>query len=1057
MCPPRIVTAGVITLAALLAAGSLRAEDPSLQIQRGQIPGIVELMGSGSVTGSHRVEFSDGLEDWWPVHAVRDAAQWAWDWDDVVARRAGFFRLHDVVPPVIAVHGSWKNEVILPGDDFLSAPLAGTGVFAENVEVRWVKFAMIIDGLPRVYFQKSADYTFHFNFATERLSPFLGMSLEDFNGVSLTHTGQEVVLGAVLWAPERNEFGIQFVGQDEYPREMLRFLFETVEGQIDHPKDAAGFYMPTYEQSDAAERDRVYLVGHGIEVSSPERWIGGTVCYSSGWALGRLVFVEASEIDEAYASGALLPTDILLTDGVPAEVPFVAGIVTLAPTTPNSHVAILAQSYGIPFVYLREPSEQQRVMALNGREVVLRTRGYSCEQIAIFDVDGIDPVYRSEILALKEPLPLAITPMASFGGLSMQDLAPALPADIQYVGGKAANFGFLRRVIPKNSPEARAFTFDLWNAYLDQVVGGGNTLRAEIAGRLAGLTWPTNIAALDATLKGIRDLIKDEADFSPAQQGDILAALSGLDPNRKIRFRSSTNVEDSGVFVGAGLYDSFSGCLADDTDGDEVGPSHCDADQPNERGVFRALRKVYASFYNLNAFIERLRHGIDESEVGMAILVHYSFPDEIEAANGVATSRFPGGNFLYSTLVSQVGAESVTNPNGGSIPEIVELVGYRPSRNNGDIYHHQRSNRLLLGDDTVMQWQNDYQGLGDMFFDLADAYLAQFPGIGEFTLEFEYKKITDGSLVIKQVRRVPEAEGRLAPAIALVNSPTKLKVFQGEAGTLFGNHRLKSLWQMESAERWLDPVNPIGSPLAETTIQHAPDGTILTRNGIPSTWPGAINDVVVEPWGTYGRDRWNWPSEGGETTYQFQLKMPYGQGYQSDPLYALGDFDVWFLADYENPLPDLDWRGELAPTTVDVVRLIKGSPEDELPTGSILVERPFTNARRVRIKTSFYWPPHPTGPIAGYTAPLEKWVGTTITGLTTQTITLTGYFSQTYRPGHHNFTEEFLFEPGLEPGIPQSILDELQAQNIRMIYFYAGGGPSNVLRAVGFDGSIRDL
>ncbi|NIP95546.1 MAG: hypothetical protein GWO24_19720, partial [Akkermansiaceae bacterium] len=67
---------------------------------------------------------------------------------------------------------------------------------------------------------------------------------------------------------------------------------------------------------------------------------------------------------------------------------------------------------------------------------------------------------------------------------------------------------------------------------------------------------------------------------------------------------------------------------ADDTDGDEIGPSHCDPSKDNERGVFRAMRKVYASFYNLNAFIERLRHGVDESQVGMAILVHYSFPDE---------------------------------------------------------------------------------------------------------------------------------------------------------------------------------------------------------------------------------------------------------------------------------------------------------------------------------------------------------------------------------------------------------------------------------------------
>ena len=44
-------------------------------------------------------------------------------------------------------------------------------------------------------------------------------------------------------------------------------------------------------------------------------------------------------------------------------------------------------------------------------------------------------------------------------------------------------------------------------------------------------------------------------------------------------------------FSGAGLYDSFSGCLADDLDDDTFGPSHCDETKAGERGAMRALRK----------------------------------------------------------------------------------------------------------------------------------------------------------------------------------------------------------------------------------------------------------------------------------------------------------------------------------------------------------------------------------------------------------------------------------------------------------------------------------
>ena len=1042
-----------ILLALLISITALKADLPSLSVASGPTSDTVTLSGQGNPEASHRIEHSRGLNEWWPVFAVRDSPGWSWTWDNVIQAPASQFRLVDVSPPVIATHESWKNQITLPSDPFLSDPIVGTGERFDPVEIRWVKFAMIIDGLPEVYFQRSSDYQFHFPFATERLSPFSGMDPNTFNNVSLYRGRQEVVLGAVLWAPDHNEFGIQFVGQDSYPREMLRFLYKTVADRITKPAGCEGFYMPTYEQSTAAQEQQPYLAVHGIGVSSPERWIGGSVCYAEGWALGRLVFVEPNEIENAYIDGTLLSTDILLTTGIPAELPFVAGIIALAPTTPNSHVAILAQSYGIPFVYLREPNEQARALDMAGNEIVLRTRGYNCT-IDVFDVEGIEPAYRDEIVALKAPLPLSITPTKKYGAIAIPSLDDVLPEDIRFIGGKAANFGFLRRKIPQNSPNSMAFTFDLWNEYLNQILPGGKTLRTEITDRLASLSWPTDIAILDSTLRDIRKLIKEDADFSPAQKSTIISALSGFDPDRKIRFRSSTNVEDSGVFVGAGLYDSFSGCLADDTDADDLGPSHCDPDQAKERGVFRAMRKVYAGFYNLNAVIERLRHGIDESEVGMAILAHHSYPDAIEAANGVATSRTSGANYLYTDMVSQVEAESVTNPSGGSQPEIMEL--FRPrSWTENSITHRQRSNLVLLGDDTVMEWEDDYQNFGNMFLTLNDAFKTQSTGLGETTLEFEYKKLTDGKLIIKQLRQVPEAEGRPAAGIALVNTPTSLKIFQGESGSVFGNHRLKSLWQVESDSRWTNPAKPSGNMITAAELQHAPQGSVINRTGSPAIWPRAIHDTLNLNGQIYSQDRWNWPSDGGNTTFELRMKMPTGTGYQLDPVYTIGDFRIEFWAKYSIALPDINWQGN-RPTTSEFALLIPGSINDPLPNGAILKNRVFSTRGGIGVDSSFYWPPYPTGPTAGYTAPLEKWVGTTITGLTPNPINLTGYFSQTYRPGHHNFTEDFLFEPGLDPGVSEATLSALEAKNIRMIFFRFPGGPGSI-KAVGFDGLIWDL
>ena len=113
----------------------------------------------------------------------------------------------------------------------------------------------------------------------------------------------------------------------------------------------------------------------------------------------------------------------------------------------------------------------------------------------------------------------------------------------------------------------------------------------------------------------------------------------------------------------------------------------------------------------------------------------------------------------------------------------------------------------------------------------------------------------------------------------------------------------------------------------------------------------------------------------------------------------------------------------------DTVRLVPPalSDRDDLPQTRKMQDTGVT------IETSFYWPPHPTGPTAGYTAPLIRWVQTTITGLASEPFTLTGEYAQTYVPGHHNFFEWFLFEPRLEPGLSQETLDELRASDIDLI------------------------
>ena len=184
--------------------------------------------------------------------------------------------------------------------------------------------------------------------------------------------------------------------------------------------------------------------------------------------------------------------------------------------------------------------------------------------------------------------------------------------------------------------------------------------------------------------------------------------------------------------------------------------TNADPSEPDERGVFRAFQKVYASFYNDDAFLERVRHGVDEARVGMGILVHHSFPDEEEIANGVATLRYaltPNGTQITGgELVSQPGATSVTNPDGSAIPEVVAL-DWTPFTLTLTLT--QRSSLVPLGG-SVMGWQGEYWAFLDLFTRIGDSFHQFYPAKKNFYLDFEYKKDANLGLVVKQVRQIPD-------------------------------------------------------------------------------------------------------------------------------------------------------------------------------------------------------------------------------------------------------------------------------------------------------------
>jgi hypothetical protein len=1148
--------------------------------------------------------------------------------------------------PTITPSPYWKNQISFPSDVFCAR-----GISKDSA--KWVKFTILLSPYDSniVYFQDSRTYVFHYDFAVACLDPFAGMTQTQLNAVTMFEQNQRAIMGSVIMPPTTgmppqaafNEYGIQFVREDPYTKEQIRDLFNLVKACVAAPSDVRVFYFPTYEQQAVAAVNQAWFESQGMPLGSAAQWEKGNICCSEGWSLGQLKFFSAGDIAGAYQQGQLTSSDILLTDGIPAELPFVSGIVSLVPGTPNSHVALLTSAYNVPFAYVALADDSQRARDLIGHRIIFSVYvdSYGICDVRLIDGDGVlDANTITNLLKLKQPAPLNIVPMTPYGafGVSCDGLTPS---DICHVGGKAANFGLLRQAVPANSPRALALTFDLWNAFLGQqlpkvpridlapgghfliwadgnpslgpahasfklskdgecvalydantltlidwvqfgpqskdvsygrsVDGGGvwqycsrptpggpnssgapqigkglvineleadnkktienpddpghhpdwielynasqqticlnglyvtddmnnptrwrippmlsgGTLRQEIAGCLSVYPSypPANMQNLCNTLASIRSLFTDGGitvftdDVLTRLWGVLTDPKYGLDPNVMLRFRSSTNVEDTESFMSAGLYDSFSGCLAEDLCG---ASSTCNYDphESGDKGVLQAIRKAFASFYNDDAYLERLRHNVSETQVGMALLVHPSFPDEIELANGVATvEKTADGAACTITLVSQTGAVSVTNPPvAAASPETVTIHVVA----SGCVVPPKlvsASGLLPLGG-TVMTWPADYKNLGGLLLTVNDAF-QRSSGKTSYLIDMEYKKMAlggavlpAGGLVIKQVREIPEPNQ--APSITpfLIDVPTEFEVFPGEfevGGTtdVFADHRLKSRWTLETHNMVLD-ANGLRSGLyGKVTIEHADGDGVHTLSVDMASLPLARHTSD----GKSTSDSWALCDLVNPCNYCLQTPdIATAVSAADNPIFTptdLGDcaFNLPYRCltlsvKYDNPV--LSWFQNVwptdppsRPTTTQLNRVYlwprqAGSADDIHQEQSI-------SLNGIAIKVSFYYPPAPTGypDWTAHTAPLKRWDQTTIEGLTTKPIVLNGYYSRTYRPEHHNLIENFLFEPRLEPGLAADILSELQNMDIRLIHLTLDnrtGGTESSIRTYGFAG-----
>ena len=323
---------------------------------------------------------------------------------------------------------------------------------------------------------------------------------------------------------------------------------------------------------------------------------------------------------------------------MPIHIPPVAGIISLKPQTPLSHVNLLAKNRGTFNAYITDMSTIPSLKKLIGKYVKLyhkedkiflekltkkefeENKKISVRQMVIIPEIKTD---LSEIIELKKENEKFITN--------------------SYIGAKATNYYLLLQILPEMTRAGYAAGF---KNYFEAIKGEPETMIQNFLKEKDKFSKTEQKKVLEK----IRTAIQQSTSFPPSLIEGIKKILEKYSAKSKIRLRSSTNNEDLPEFNGAGLYES-------------KGFNNKDSDEKLKDKIL----KVYASLWSEKAFYEREYFGVDHSKVGMALLIHEAFQKEV--ANGVIVTSFDKDNKVQIIVNAQAGEHSVTNPEESILSE----------------------------------------------------------------------------------------------------------------------------------------------------------------------------------------------------------------------------------------------------------------------------------------------------------------------------------------------------------------------------------------------------
>jgi hypothetical protein len=529
------------------------------------------------------------------------------------------------------------------------------------------------DPAQTLYFQNSKKYPIHHDFASAHLSGDYGFvpSLGVFNSTEYSSKSRRFILGAITYYEGPKIWCYEIASVDNADADMIKFAFEKIADSTCFG-DSLYFHPISTEQAKIAKE-----LPPNIRVMTNEDIYKG-IDYQPlnvATSIGKLVFVKADALDTSYVNFR----DIVVLDMVPNDISVTSGIITEAFQTPLAHINVLAMNRKIPNMGLKGAWNNTQLRSLENKwvKLVVDFSNFTITEVTPAEADTwwVDHAPSKVGVASMDTATKVLADVKEILDIKGLGLGPAIQKAIPAYGGKVSHFSAFPHMDSTKVPYPKeAFGVPVFYYWQHMEKNGLNKMVAEM---LANDSFKNIPKVRDKQLAKLRDSIENaplDADFEALLYAKLNTKFA---PGSQVRFRSSTNAEDLDGFTGAGLYISEGGNM----------------ERP--KSIRNAIRIVWASVWFFRAFEERSYRQIDHKSVGMALLVHRSFPNEEATGVAITANIFDKSGMDPAYYINvQYGDGSVVLPDAAVTSD--ELLYYFASEGQ-PIEYRAHSNVLPTG------------------------------------------------------------------------------------------------------------------------------------------------------------------------------------------------------------------------------------------------------------------------------------------------------------------------------------------------------------------------